>query len=98
MLQAATWEARSPSTWSGTRTFLALVGAAGLVELERRDAQALGEDLGRVGRVAARHPAAHVGLVADGAGEGHQPLVYEERRDDEDVRQVHAARERVVHD
>ena len=75
-----------------------LVELAGLVELQRRDAQALGVDLGRVRGVRAGDPAADIGVVADGAGEGEPLALVIERLEDEDVGQVHAAVERVVHD
>ena len=50
-----------------------LVQHAGLVHLERRDAQALGVDLGRVGGIRAGDAPADVGVVANGAGE-REPL------------------------
>jgi hypothetical protein len=75
-----------------------LVELAGLVQLHRRDAQALGIDLGRVGCVRSRDAAADVGVMAAGAGEREPFAVVIERLEDEDVRQVHAAVERVVHD
>ena len=75
-----------------------LVELARLVELHRRDAQALGVDLGRIGGVGARDAAADIDVVADGAGEGQPLALVIERLEDEDVRQVHAAVERIVHD
>ena len=75
-----------------------LVELARLVELHRRDAQALGVDLGRVRGVRAGDPAADIGVVADRAGEGQPLALVIERLEDEDVGQVHAAVERVVHD
>jgi hypothetical protein len=64
-----------------------LVELARLVELERRDAQALGIDLGRVRRIRSRDPAADIGVVADRAGEGEPLARVIERLEDEDVRQ-----------
>ena len=54
-------------------------------------------DLGGIGGVGARHPAADIGVVADRGGEGQTLAPVEDRLEDEDVRQVHAAVERVVH-
>ena len=69
-----------------------------LVELDRRQAQALLLDLGRVGREAARHHAAGVGPVA-GVGEpAPEPAVAEERLHELDVHQVRAAEVRIVDD
>ena len=75
-----------------------VVELARVVEFQRRDAQALGVDLGGVRRVRAGDPAADIGVVADGRGEGQALAVVIERLEDEDVGQVHAAVERVVHD
>ena len=75
-----------------------LVELAGLVELHRRDAQPFGVDLGRVRGVRSRDAPADVGVVADRAGEREPLALVIERLEDEDVRQVHAAVERVVHD
>ena len=75
-----------------------LVDLARLVELERRDAQALGVDLGGIGRVRPGDPPADVGVVAHRAGEREPLALVIERLEDEDVGQVHAAVERVVHD
>ena len=44
---------------------------AALVEPQRRDAQAFLVDLRAVRGVRARHPAAHIGVVADGGGDRH---------------------------
>jgi len=74
-----------------------LVELPRLVELHRRDAQPLGVDLGRVRRVGPRDAPADIRVVADGAGEGEALALVEERLEDEDVGQVHAAVERVVH-
>ena len=95
---------RSPNTRTGTRTFFSIrrtsvsLRLPRLVELERRDAQAFLVDLGRVRGVRARDAAADVGVVADRRGEGEPLAVDEDRLEDEDVGQVHAAFERVVHD
>ena len=62
----------------------------------RRDAQPLLVDLGRVRRVRARDPAAHVGLVRGAARERDALPVHEHRLEHEDVGQVHPALERVV--
>ena len=75
-----------------------LVELARLVELHRRDAQALGVDLRRVRGVRTGDAAADVDVVADGAGERQPLALVVERLEDEDVGQVHAAVERVVHD
>ena len=75
-----------------------LVEDALVVELHRRDAQPLGIDLGRVRGVRAGDPAADIGVVADRAGEGETLALVKQRLEDEDVGQVHAAVERVVHD
>ena len=75
-----------------------LVYLARLVELHRRDTQALGIDLGRVGGIRPRHAAADIDVVADGAGEGQPLALVEQRLDHEDVGKVHAAVERIVHD
>ena len=77
---------------------IVVVALAAVVELQRRDAQPLLVDLGGVRRVRARHAAADVGVVADGGGEGDALAVDEDRLEDEDVRQVHAAVEGIVHD
>ena len=74
-----------------------LVALTLVVEAERRDAHALLVDLGRIGGVGARHPAADIGVVADRGCEGQTLAPVEDRLEDEDVRQVHAAVERVVH-
>ena len=68
------------------------------IELERRDAQAFLVDLGRVRGVGPCDPAADVGVVADRGGEREPPAVVVERLEQEDVGQVHAALEGVVHD
>ena len=75
-----------------------LVEPPRVVEFHRRDAQALGIDLRRVRRVRPRHPAADIGVVANRTGERHALALVKERLEDEDVREVHAAVERVVHD
>ena len=67
-------------------------------QLERRDAQAFLIDLGRVRGIGAGHAAADVGLVRRGRGEGHTLSANEDRLEDEDVGQVHAALEGIVHD
>ena len=74
-----------------------LVARALVVEAERRDAHALLVDLGGIGGVGACHTAADIGVVADRRGEGQTLAPVEDRLEDEDVRQVHAAVERVVH-
>ena len=67
-------------------------------QLEGGDAESLLVDLGRVGGVRARHPAAHVDLMGGGGGERDPIPTDEYRPEDEHVRQVHAAFEGVVHD
>ena len=49
------------------------VRLAALVQLQRRDAQALGVDLGAVRRVGAWHAPADIGVVADRRGIGDRP-------------------------
>ena len=66
------------------------------IELERRDAQPLLVDLGRVRRVGPRHAATHVGVMADGGGKRDPAAVDEERLEHENVGQVHPAFERIV--
>ena len=68
-----------------------LFGDAALVELHRRDAQALLEDLGRVGSIRPRHTPADIAVVGDDHGEAEQPLPGKDRLEHEDVGQVHAA-------
>ena len=75
-----------------------LVAHAALVEFQRRDAQPFLVDLGRIRRVRARHPAADIGLVAHRTGPGDGFFIPEDRLEDEDVGQVHAALERIVQD
>ena len=74
-----------------------LVAPARGIELERRDAQAFLIDLGRVRGVGAGDPAADVGVMADGGGKGEPLALVVERLEEEDVGQVHAALEGVVH-
>ena len=78
------------------------VGLAALVQLQRRDAQALGIDLGAVRGIGARHAPADIGVMADRRGIGDRLGVLracgEQRLEDEDVRQVHPAVIRVVVD
>ena len=100
MWQAASWARRSPNTCTGRRTFfsmnvmMVLLSLPAVVELHRRDAQALGVDLGGVGGIRAGDAAADVGVVADRAGEREPLALVIERLHDEDVGQVHAAVER----
>ena len=78
-----------------------LVAPAALVEFERRDAEPFLIDLGRVRGVGARHAAADIGLVAHRAGPRDRGVVragLEDRFEDEYVRQMHAALERIVQD
>ncbi len=78
------------------------VGLAALVQLQRRNAQALGVDLGAVGGIRAGHAPADIGVVADRGGIGDRSAARfrggEQRLEDEDVRQVHPAVIRVVVD
>ena len=53
-------------------------------------------DLGRVGRHRARRHAAEVGVVGPVRGPADEPAVDEARRDERDVVEVRAARERIV--
>ena len=73
-----------------------MLGLAPAVEPERRDPEALLEALLGVGRHRARDEAAEVRVVGDGCHDREQPVAAEDGLDDEDVGQVHAARERVV--
>ena len=88
---------------TGRRTFFfqereeGLVARALIVEAERRDAHALLVDLGGIGGVGACHTAADIGVVADRGCEGQAVVPVEDRLEHEDVGQVHAAVERVVH-
>jgi hypothetical protein len=69
------------------------VGLAAFVEFQRRDAQALGEDFRAVRGVGAGHAAADIGVMADRGGIGDRRVLLggEDRLEDEDVGQVHAA-------
>ena len=69
---------------------------APLDDLQRRDAQALLEDLRGVAGEAARHLAADLGHVPDAGGEGDQLAVTEDGLDDAVLGQVAAAAEGVV--
>ena len=73
-----------------------LVRLAGVVHLDGRDAKPFLEDLGRVRCVRAGHPAAHVGLVADGRRESHPSAFVEDRLEDEHVGKMHSAFEGIV--
>jgi len=73
-----------------------LVRLAGVVHLHRRDAEAFLVRLRRLRVVGAGDPTAHVGLVADRRYERQALAPVEDRLQDEDVRQVHPALERVV--
>ena len=84
-----------PRVGAQQREHAVLRDAAG-VEPQRRDAQTLLEAFLRVGRHAPRDEAAEVGVVGDGRDDAHQAVASEDRLHDEDVRQVHPARERVV--
>ena len=84
-------------TVSGMRTFWRSIATSvslnspAVAQLERRDAQALLEDLGRVGRHRARRHAADVLVMRHGAAERDDPAAMEDRRHDRDVGQVRAA-------
>ena len=102
--QAASCARRSPCTCTGRRTFfsmnvmmvlLSLPASYSFIGAMRRP---FGVDLGRVRGVRARDAAADVGVMAARAGEREPFAFVIERLEDEDVRQVHAAVERVVHD
>ena len=73
------------------------VARAPVVEAERRNPHALLIDLGRIGGIGAGDPAADIGVVADRRGEGQAVAAVEDRLEHEDIRQMHAAVERVVH-
>ena len=75
-----------------------LVARAPVVHAERRNTHALLVDLGGIGGIGAGDPAADIGVMADGGGEGQALSPIEDRLEHEDVRQVHAAVEGVVHD
>ena len=68
------------------------------VEPDPRQPQALLEHLGVVAGARARHPAADVAVMGDRDGEAEQRLALEGRLDDEHVRRVARAVERVVDD
>jgi hypothetical protein len=68
------------------------------VEFQRRDAQTFGVDLQAVGGIRSRHAAAHIGVMTDGGGVGDRRTLGEQRFEDEDVRQMHAAIVRIVVD
>ena len=78
-VQAATWALRSPITVSGMRTFWRSIlisvslKTPAVAQLQRRDAQALLVDLGRVGRHRARRHAADVLVMGHGAAERDRP-------------------------
>ena len=69
---------------------------AALDDLQRRDPQALLEDLGGVAGEPARHLAADLRHVPDAGGEGDELVAGEHRLDDAVLREVAAAPERVV--
>ena len=69
---------------------------ASLDDLERRDADALLEDLGGVAGEAAGNLAADLRHVADARGEADQLVFVEDGLDDAVLREVAAAAERVV--
>ena len=73
-----------------------LVRSPCLEQLDRRDAQSLLEDLGRVRAVAARGLAADVGLVADADRPADALVRDEDRLEQVEVRQVRPALVRVV--
>ena len=73
-------------------------GAALLVELQGRQAQAFLEDLGVVAGGAARHPPADVQVVGHHRREAHQGIPVEDGLKNEDVGQVDASVEGIVHD
>jgi len=75
-----------------------VVAHAPVEQLQRRDAQAFLVDLGRIRRIGARHPAAHIGVVTNGGGKGDAPVFGIQGLKDKDIGQVHAAVERIVHD
>ena len=84
MWQAASCARRSPNTLHRQAHVLLdeghqrLVALARLVELERRDAQAFGVDLGRIGRVRPGDAPADIGVMTDRAGE-REPLARRDR-------------------
>ncbi len=77
--QAASWVRMSPNTRPGRRTLRSIMrnsvafGLPALVQLQRRNAQALGVDLGAVGGVRAGHASADIGVMADRRGIGDRP-------------------------
>ena len=73
------------------------VHLASMVQLERGDTQAFLVNLRAVGGVGAGDAAAHIGVVADHHRPGQQFALLEDGVEHEDVRQVHAARIRVIH-
>ena len=72
------------------------VGLTPVDDLGGRDPEPLLEDLGAVGRVAARDPPAHVGVVQDDGEERNPLVVLEHRPEHEDVVEMARPRIRVV--
>src|SRR5690606_10404159 len=75
-----------------------VVLAAGRNQLQRRDAQTLLENFTGVYRVGTGHMAANIDMVGGGGGKCNQCSISENGLQDEDVRQVHPAFERIVQD
>src|SRR5215472_11788778 len=75
-----------------------VVARTAVEEFERRYAQPLLVDLGRIRRVRARDPSADIGVMAYRPGPCEEFAAAENRLEDEDVRQMHAALKRVVQD
>ena len=104
MWQAATWALRSPIISRGMRTLArmtskrASTGSPSVVEPQPRQPQPLLEHLGAVAGARARDAPAEVAVVGDRDREAEQLLACEGRLDDEDVRRVARAVERVVDD
>jgi hypothetical protein len=74
------------------------VGLAALIEAQWRDAQPFLVNLGTVRGIGARHPPADIRVVADGRGDGDALPIHEDRREQENIGQVHPALEGVVED
>ena len=104
MLQAPTWQCRSPSTRNGMWTLIRIVshsaslGSPAHVELGRRDPDALLPDRARARVVAGHATAADVGVMALGHAPERDLALPEDRLEDRDVRRVVVAAVGVVED
>ncbi len=69
-----------------------------VVQLHRRDAQAFLVDFRRIRRVRPRDPPADIRVMTNGGRESDSLSLPEDWLEDKDIRQVHTAVERIVHD